>query len=234
MVVKPKVGFEDYSGYIYNMSNIQAVLFDLDGTLIDSEFFYFSNWQPILAKSFGLQINFEDWIRYFAGHTLVHNVQFLKEHWGIDTSEEFMWKETRASYEGSDMKNIPLMPYAKEILQELKAADKRIALVTSSYKTTVDTVLGHHDLLSYFEFFVTRESITQPKPNPEPYLLGTSLLGLEKESILVVEDTFTGFSSAKAADLRCAVVSQHATERAKFAASDHLYNNLKEVASLVI
>ncbi len=215
------------------MSNIKAVLFDLDGTLIDSEFFYFSNWQPILERSFGLKIDFEDWIRYFAGHTLVHNVQFLQAHWGIVTSEEYMWKETRASYEGADMKNIPLMPYAREILQELKAANKRIALVTSSYKKTVDTVLGQHDLLSYFEFFVTRESITNPKPNPEPYLLGISLLGLEKADILVVEDTFTGYSSAKAAELRCCVVSQHPTERAKFADEQSLYNGLDEVAKLL-
>jgi len=49
------------------MRNINAVLFDMDGTLIDSEYFYFSNWAPILKSDYDFEIDFEDWIRDFAG-----------------------------------------------------------------------------------------------------------------------------------------------------------------------
>src|SRR5690606_11039451 len=126
-------------------SSIKAVLFDLDGTLIDSEFFYFSNWSPILAEEFGVEITYEDWIKDFAGHTLVRNVGFLRDQFGIETTQEFMWTATRANYAKSDMTTIRLMPHAKEILDLLKSKDIRIALVTSSYNTTVQTVLGHHN-----------------------------------------------------------------------------------------
>jgi beta-phosphoglucomutase len=51
------------------MNNVNAVLFDLDGTLIDSEYFYFSNWAPILENDYGLKIDFDEWISNFAGHT---------------------------------------------------------------------------------------------------------------------------------------------------------------------
>jgi len=215
------------------MKNISAVLFDLDGTLIDSEFFYFSNWAPILSSSFGVEITFDDWIREFAGHTLLRNVQHLKDRFNIDTTEEFMWEATRKNYANSDMRSIHLMPFAKEVLEHLKEKNIRIGLVTSSYKSTVDTVLGHHDLLPYFEFFVTREQVEQPKPNPEPYLLALKKLGLQKDEVIVVEDTITGTKAALAAGLQCIAVSKHLTERERLLGqADFLLESMSEVIDM--
>lgn len=216
------------------MKNFSVVLFDLDGTLIDSEYFYYSNWAPILSSSFGLAITFEDWIHEYAGHTLVRNVNYLNERYGFDTTEEYMWKATRANYAKSDMRAIELMPYAKEILIDLKNRDIRIGLVTSSYQTTVDTVLGHHGLLDYFEFFITREVVAQPKPNGEPYLRALEKLGLHKENVVAVEDTITGVTSAKAAGLQCIAVSKHDTERHRLLAkSDILLRSMDELLPFV-
>ncbi|MCA5004305.1 HAD family hydrolase [Sphingobacterium bovistauri] len=206
--------------------NVKAVLFDLDGTLIDSEYFYFSNWAPILAKEFGLDITFDDWIQDFAGHTLVRNVDFLKDKFGIETTQEFMWTTTRANYAKSDMTTIRLMPFAKETLDKLKAKGIRIALVTSSYSTTVNTVLGHHNLLDYFEFFVTRELVENPKPNPEPYLLATQKLGLDKDEVLAVEDTITGYTSASSAGLQCVAVTRHQSEINRLSTAKYLIQDL--------
>lgn len=210
--------------------SLKAVLFDLDGTLIDSEYFYFSNWAPILKDSFGLIISFDDWIREFAGHTLVRNVEYLKDKYRIDTTEEYMWKRTREAYSKSSMLNVNLMPYAKEILSVLREKGIRIALVTSSYQTTVDAVLGNHGLLDYFEFFVTREKVQQAKPNAEPYLLALSLLGLHAEEVLAVEDTITGTTSAQLAGIQCIAVSKHITERNRLESkADFLYHDLNEL-----
>lgn len=214
-------------------TELKAVLFDLDGTLIDSEYFYFSNWSPILAEEFDLHISFDDWIRDFAGHTLVRNVGYLKDKFGIETTEEFMWIATRANYAKSDMTSIRLMPNAKETLDFLKNKGIRIALVTSSYKTTVDTVLGHHQLLDYFEFFVTRELVGNPKPNPEPYLLAIEKLGLPKEQIIAVEDTITGFSAAVGAELTCVAVTQHESEIARLSSAKYLIKDLAKLSGFL-
>ncbi len=210
--------------------SIKAVLFDLDGTLIDSEYFYFSNWAPILEDSFGLKITFDDWIRDFAGHTLVRNVEYLQEKYQIETTEEYMWKRTREAYSKSSMLNVNLMPYAKDVLAELREKGIRIGLVTSSYQTTVDAVLGNHGLLDYFEFFVTREKVNKAKPDAEPYLLALSKLGLEKTEVVAVEDTITGTRAAQAAGLYCISVSKHETERNRLEnIADVLYEDLSEV-----
>lgn len=211
------------------MKDLQAVLFDLDGTLIDSEYFYFTNWAPILKREFGIALDFDGWLKHFAGHTLGSNVNTLNTVWGVDTTEEHMWEVTRYAYSADNMRGIRMMPGAVELLEFLKAEGIRIGLVTSSYMTTVDTVLGEHDLLSYFEFFVTREKVTNPKPNPEPYLLGASLLGIPKENIVAIEDTATGTTSAKEAGLFCIAVSKQPIEVQKLDHADLLLSDLAAV-----
>ncbi len=215
------------------MNKIQAVLFDLDGTLIDSEYFYFKNWAPILKQEFNLQISYEDWIRDFAGHTLAHNVKRLTEDYGYDVTEEHMWKRTRAAYADSNMSDIELMPGAREILAFLKAEDIRIGLVTSSYRSTVDTVLGKHELLDYFEFFVTRECVELPKPDPEPYRLALTHLGLPADRCVAIEDTSTGSTSALGAGTQLIAVTKQEVERARLTAVDNIVENLSEAKALL-
>jgi len=217
-----------------NLQHIKAVLFDLDGTLIDSEYFYYSNWAPIFSAEFGLEISFSDWINEYAGHTLVRNVNYLKERHHIETTEEFMWKLTRANYAKADMRSISLMPFAKEILVFLKEKGIRVGLVTSSYQTTVDAVLGNHGLLDYFEFFVTRELVEHAKPNAEPYLLALDKLGLAKEEVMAVEDTITGATAARNAGLFCVAISKHPVEQNKLIGNaDVLFDNLDELLVLL-
>lgn len=216
------------------MNNINAVLFDLDGTLIDSEFFYFSNWAPILAEDYGLDISFDEWIERFAGHTLHHNVQMLNNEYGLKVDEEDMWFATRARYAKADMRTIRLMPHAKEILTQLSDEGKTLALVTSSYQSTVQAVLGEHKLLHFFKFFVTRESVENPKPNPEPYLLAVDKLGIPKDEIVVVEDTSTGCTAAKEAGLYCIAVTKQVVEQKRLTYADQVLNDLAEVKNSLI
>ncbi|RKO73357.1 HAD family phosphatase [Sphingobacterium puteale] len=215
------------------MNKLQAVLFDLDGTLIDSEYFYFKNWAPILKQEFDLEITYDDWIRDFAGHTLAHNVKRLVEDYGYDTTEEHMWKRTRAAYADSNMSDIELMPFARDILVYLKENNIRIGLVTSSYRSTVDTVLGKHELLDYFEFFVTRECVEFPKPNPEPYRLALTKLGLTGYSCVAIEDTITGSRSALDAGLQLIAVTKQEVERARLTDVDNIVENLEGVKRLL-
>lgn len=215
------------------MDKIKAVLFDLDGTLIDSEYFYFKNWAPILKDEFNLVISYEDWIRDFAGHTLAHNVKRLVDDYGYDTTEEYMWKRTRAAYADSNMSDIELMPDAREILTFLKETGIHIGLVTSSFRSTVDTVLGKHGLLDYFEFFVTRECVEFPKPNPEPYRLALTNLNLAADSCVAIEDTITGSKSALGAGMRLIAVTKQEVERARLTAVDNIVENLSEAKALL-
>jgi len=212
---------------------VKAVLFDLDGTLINSEYFYYSNWASMLANEFQLFITYEDWIKDFAGHTSVRNAQYLIDQFGIETTIDYIWKTTRENYAKSDMTTIELMPHVKETLDYLKEKNIRIALVTSSHKSIVDTVLGHHNLMDYFEFFITRELVENPKPNAEPYLLAIDKIGLPKEEIVAIEDTITGFMAATAAGLTCIAITKHDMEKERLVSASYLYEDLSILKNII-
>ncbi|MBP3942425.1 HAD family phosphatase [Sphingobacteriaceae bacterium WQ 2009] len=211
------------------MNKLSAVLFDFDGTLIDSERFYFEAWGPILSQDFQLEITFDDWIASFAGHTLQRNVQFLKSNYGIETTDEHMWKRTREAYADQDLLSIQLMPFAGELISYLAENHIQIGLVTSNFKGVVSEILKNHKLYNYFNFFVTREDVQEPKPKPECYLRAQELCHVPASEILVIEDTVTGASAALAANLTCFGVSKHAAERSRLAKSVPLFDDLQQV-----
>jgi len=115
----------------------------------------------------------------------------------------------------------------------LKAKNIRIGLVTSSYRSTVDTVLGKHELLDYFEFFVTRECVELPKPNPEPYRLALTNLNLPADCCVAIEDTITGSKSALGAGMQLIAVTKQEVERARLTAVDNIVENLSEAKALL-
>jgi len=189
------------------MNNLEAVLFDLDGTLIDSEYYYYCCWSPVLKRNFDLDFSYQDWLQNFAGHTDEKNFSILRERYHAPVEVSVLRKEIEASYADRPMTSIPLMPYAKEILALLKDKHIKIGLVTSSRRHVADLILGHHDLLSYFDFFMTKDLVENTKPHPEPYLMAIDNLHLPKESIVAIEDTAIGYASATAAGLECYIIT---------------------------
>lgn len=211
------------------MNKLSAVLFDFDGTLIDSERFYFEAWAPILKGAFQLEISFEDWIQDFAGHTLQRNVEFLRTKFQVDTTEEFMWKRTREAFALNDMLAIPLMPFAEEIIQYLAQSHISIGLVTSNFFPVVERILKAKGLYAHFSFFVTREDVQDAKPDPACYLLALKKAQVAAAEVLVIEDTLTGARAALAAGLTCFGVTKHAAEREKLKALVPLFEDLQQV-----
>ncbi len=211
------------------MNKLSTVLFDFDGTLVDSERFYYHAWAPILAEDFQVHISFQDWIDSFAGHTLAHNLEFLAEHHQVQTSTEYMWKRTREAYAKQDMLSISLMPYALEIIQFFSEQHIQIGLVTSNFLPAVERILKHHELYSYFNFFVTREDVVEPKPQPECYLLAIEKSKTSPAEILVIEDTITGATAAVKAGLTCFGVSKQLSEQKKLKTSVPVFEDLHQV-----
>lgn len=218
---------------IIGWNPLKAVFFDFDGTLVDSERFYFEAWRPILKSNFAIDLDFAKWIADFAGHTLADNVKTMQRLWGVETSEAFMWKVTREKYAAQDILNIPLMPYTKELIEDLAAREIQIGLVTSNFRTTVEKILAQHQLISYFSLYVTREDVIFPKPDPECYRKALQLSECKAEEVLVIEDTSTGARAAKAAGLACFGVTKQLVERTRLDFVDQLFYDLKEVQAFL-
>lgn len=211
------------------MKKIKAVLFDLDGTLIDSEKYYFDCCAPVLKEHFDLSINMDDWMEGFVGHTIVQNVVLLKEKWNIDTDAEYLEKYMAIEAQKLDIRDVKLMPYIRELIHTLAEKKIRMAVVTSSPFDIAQLTLKANDIFHYFDFFVTSDDVKNHKPDPEPYLLAHNKLALPKEDILVLEDSYAGLKSAQKAGLKVFAVNSFDVLRNQLTQADGLFYNAQEV-----
>ncbi len=213
------------------MQELKAVLFDLDGTLIDSEYFHYSCWMDILA-TFDIAVPYEEWARTYAGHPLPDNCRNIKETFKLDIPlQELMdWRE-RLSREGFANKEIRLMPYAAEALAFFKDKGLKIALVTASPRDNVNIIFKRNGLGHYFDAMVTRSDVELSKPDPESYLKALEVLGMEKENCLAFEDTLNGLRAAKGAGVTCYAIQHDDTQHGLLGIADKIFPSLDAAIS---
>ncbi len=213
---------------------LKAFLFDLDGTLIDSERFHYACWEETLAE-YGVSINYEDWIRHYAGIPLPANARTLTEKYHIALPlDEFIARREALTYERLKTSNIGLMPYAQEFLNFLVSKKLRIALVTSSPGADVGLILEKNGLRKYFEVIITRSDVTHSKPDPESYTVCREKMGLLQAECIAFEDTLNGTKSAKAAGIMCFAIQENKEEHAKLAVADKVFPNFNEAKAFLI
>ncbi|MBB6128134.1 HAD family hydrolase [Mucilaginibacter lappiensis] len=206
---------------------LKALLFDLDGTLIDSEFFHFECWNEILAE-FDVQLTYADWLKTYAGVPLPTNAARLVEKYNITAPlPQIIDKRERLTLERLKTKDVNLMPHVAEVLEYFKSKNLTLALVTSSPRQDVDAVFERNGLGRYFKLIITRTEVTKSKPDPESYLVCVEKLGVLKKECLVFEDTINGVKSAKAAGLICFAIQSNTDEHHKLTIADKLFLDFK-------
>jgi beta-phosphoglucomutase len=216
------------------MSQLKAVLFDLDGTLIDSEYFHYQCWVDIL-KEFSYSMTYEEWVEKYAGIPLPENCATIKERYQLDISlpDLMEWRE-RQSITGFSTKDIELMPFVLETIQFYKSKGLKLAVVTASPRADVEAIFKRNGLSHYFDLMITRTEVSVSKPDPECYLLCCDQLGIAKDECIVFEDTLNGLKAAKAAGLTCYVIQQDQSQHLKLNMADKIFLDLRAAKDDVI
>lgn len=187
------------------MNNIKAVIFDMDGILLDSETICDKTWQIALDE---LKLNDEnDTINKCRGTNKTDTIQILKKYFGNHfDSESFLSRTSELFHQIEFSSGIPLMPYAKEILEYLKEKKYRIALASSTRFQTVQRQLTNAGIIHYFETITTGDMVEHSKPNPEIYIKAINSLNLKAEDCIAVEDSPNGIMSAHNANLKVIMI----------------------------
>jgi HAD superfamily hydrolase (TIGR01509 family) len=174
-----------------------AFLWDMDGTLIDSEPYWMAS-EDSLAKSYGGTWTEAD-AHATIGKSLYDSSAMIRERFGItDLSvQEVIDRMTNEVIENLKQ-NLPFRPGALELLVELKKRRIKTALVTMSMRSMAQTVA---DAIGFraFDVIVAGDEVTLGKPHPEPYLRAAELLGVDASDCVAFEDSNTGLQSAESA-----------------------------------
>lgn len=171
-----------------------AVVFDLDGTLIDSEALVKDAHFAACAE-LGVAMSDAQFLSLVGMHREANDLQ-LKGYYGDDFPLETFIGLTRA-HVGDRV--APLKPGALELMDALDALALPFGLATSSRRPWVERHFTAHALTPRFRAVVTRQDVSEGKPHPEPYLHASKLLGAAPEHVLALEDSYAGVKSAHAA-----------------------------------
>jgi HAD superfamily hydrolase (TIGR01509 family) len=185
---------------------MQAVLWDMDGTLVDTEPYWIAT-EFAMAEKYGAT-----WSQAHAlqlvGNDLVESGRYIKDVMGLDLSPDEIVEELLDGVVTQVDQAVPWRPGAVELLDSLRAAGVRCGLVTMSYARFVAPILAHLPPET-FRVVVTGEQVTRGKPHPEPYLTAAAALGVPPEECVAIEDSNTGAKSAEAAGCTVLVVENH-------------------------
>src|SRR4051794_9184395 len=182
---------------------LQAVLWDMDGLLVDTEPVWTVAEEELAHRLGGTWS--DDLKAKIAGTRLESSVPTILSWYGVDptptvVAETSSWLMTRMVELFTT--GVHVLPGVTELLEELRHEEVPVALVSSSYRVLVDAVLGHG--LGPFAVTLAGDEVVHGKPHPEPYLTASARLGVDPTRCVVLEDSAAGVASGEAAG--CAVV----------------------------
>jgi pyrophosphatase PpaX len=172
---------------------LRAVLFDLDGTLIDSIDNIVACWQHTTRTLLGREIDRAD-VLPIIGRTLIDSFEEMAPGRG-----EEMLVEYRAFQATCHDDMVKLVPGTRDTLEKLKASGLLLGVVTSKGIVTATNGLNLFDLRPYFDVLVTLEDTTRHKPNAEPLLAACDRLGIQPDEAIYVGDAVVDILCGKAA-----------------------------------
>ena len=174
-----------------------AILFDFDGVLADTEPLHWRCWNEILAQ-FSIQLSWETFQRECVGTSDRSLVERLAAHHHPPIPFEELWNQYPSKKElfRTRITGVPFPADTVDLLRDLTSSYK-LAVVTSSARTEIEPALMHGGIRSYFQELVCGKEVENLKPAPDPHLKAAELLG--SQNPLVIEDSDSGVASARAA-----------------------------------
>jgi putative hydrolase of the HAD superfamily len=212
--------------------DIAAVLFDFDGVLVDTEWAIYQAWLRTF-NAHGHELPLAVYTRCIGSDFATWSPKtHLEELSGL----AFDWHDLDARRQEEILRDLAeekTMPGVIELLEHLDAKGVRRAVVSSSSHHWVDGWLEKLAFADRFETVVCRGDAPQIKPAPDLYLEAARRLGLSPAECLVIEDSYNGVKSAKAAGMRVWVVPNRVTGSLDFAAADRIFPSLLELAAAI-
>ncbi|MEU6068199.1 MULTISPECIES: HAD family hydrolase [Streptomyces] len=205
-------------------SALQAVLLDMDGTLVDTEGFWWDVEVEVFAR-LGHALD-DSWRHVVVGGPMTRSAGFLIEATGADITLAELTVLLNDGFEDRIGRTLPLMPGAARLLAELYEHEIPTALVSASHRRIIDRVLASLGR-QHFALSIAGDEVSRTKPYPDPYLLAASGLGVDPARCAVVEDTATGVAAAEAAG--CQVVAVPSVAPIAPAARRTVVTSLEEV-----
>lgn len=212
---------------------LKGVIFDHDGTLVDSEKSHFQVWKDIIGE-YGVDFPEQEYILHHAGVPTLGNASLLVETYSLPITPETLSKVKEAriakvfAREGTS-----LMPFALESVQRCHHLGLTLAVATGATGEEIALSMTRHFDSELFATTVTRDNVEHSKPAPDTYLLALKQLGLDAEQCIAVEDSPSGVNAALAAKLRVIAIANDYSKHQDLSNATYHCQDLSAATTLI-
>jgi HAD superfamily hydrolase (TIGR01509 family) len=206
------------------------ILFDHDGVLVDTEFWYYKAGERALAD-IGFTLDRDQYLRDMNQGLATWSQARAA---GIDEQTISRQREVRDEYYQEYLRTEAIE--IEGVIETLAELSKyvRMAIVTTAKRVDFELIHERRQIRQFMDFVLVREDYRLAKPHPEPYLTGLKRFGAAKEETLVVEDSARGLNSAVAAGIDCVIVYNDFTKGQDFSQARYRIETLIELKDIIL
>jgi HAD superfamily hydrolase (TIGR01509 family) len=208
---------------------IKAVIFDMDGLMIDSEPLQSKSIEKIL-KEYGVDPDYDELgLVQIIGITAKENFRILKDKHRINEDIDILVDKKQNAYLEILKENLVSMPGLVELLNLLKEKGIKMGVASSSKLDHIELVLSGLGIRDYFEIVVSGELLEKSKPHPEIYLTAAKQLGVGPKEAIALEDAEMGVISASSAGIKVIAVPNSSTKKQNFSKAILIVSSLEDI-----
>jgi beta-phosphoglucomutase len=208
-------------------NTIQAVIFDLDGILIDTEWLSFQEWQKLALQHGGILTDsvFPELIGITAEETALAVMRYSGAVFTVAESCALIWQRVTERLKGK----LDPIPGASEMVQTLTERGYPLAIASNSLSDYIENALEGLGMAAQFPIWVSRDQVVEGKPAPDVYLRTAERLGTPPERCLAIEDSRVGVQAAASAGMRVVAVPGQRDHPNNFHGAWQVYRSLIHV-----
>jgi HAD superfamily hydrolase (TIGR01509 family) len=209
---------------------LKAVIFDMDGVIIDSEPTHMKL-ENEAYKKLGIDVSTDEH-HTFVGTTSYYMWEVLKNKYKLNqTLEELVDYDRNIyfKYLVSDECEIILIDGVKDLIKDLHENGVKLAIASSSPLNVIEAIAKKFKIEQYFEAFVTGDFVTKSKPEPDIFIFASEKLGVSPRNCVVIEDSHNGVLAAKKAGMKCVGINSDPEGSQDISMANLVINSFKEV-----
>ncbi|MCS0672787.1 HAD family phosphatase [Cytobacillus firmus] len=207
---------------------IKAVIFDFDGTIVDTESLWYEVFKQILSEDYGFELGLEDFAKGI-GTTDDILFNYIDSKLGIQINRESVQEKTEKAFQ-SQRDILILREGIQDLIEKCIEKGLKLGVASSSGRDWVKHYLAQFGIEGHFQTIKTKEDVEKVKPDPALYIKALEEMGVEPEESLAIEDSVNGSIAAVQAGMHCAAVPNDVTHFLSFHEKVMRYKAFSEIS----